>query len=147
MSSEAEDQSHERLVDDDSSDAEGDRRGASTRPKLHGGQNKDPCWALVRCVPIKTPDNTLKTNVVCTLCDSSIGIYIGRVKVERFRKHFDQKQCRAADAPVKSVPQSIKKWTAPSMTSEQKDAFKMHMATYFIETATPFSRVENANFR
>ena len=96
-------------------------------PKVMEVRTKIPVgrWALVQCIPIKSPDNTMKTNVVCTLCHCSIGIYIGRVKVERFRKHFDQKQCIAADIPAKSVSQSIKKWTTPSLTSEQKEAYKL----------------------
>ena len=146
MSSAAEDILCEPHVDRELSDDD-NGPGATSRPQSHGGQNKDPCWALVQCIPIKSPDNTMKTNVVCTLCHCSIGIYIDRVKVERFRKHFDQKQCIAADIPAKSVSQSIKKWTTPSLTSEQKEAYKLRMASFFIETATPFSRVENAEFR
>ena len=64
MSSAAEDILCEPHVDRELSDDD-NGPGATSRPQSHGGQNKDPCWALVQCIPIKSPDNTMKTNVVC----------------------------------------------------------------------------------
>ena len=59
MSSAAEDILCEPHVDRELSDDD-NGPGATSRPQSHGGQNKDPCWALVQCIPIKSPDNTIK---------------------------------------------------------------------------------------
>ena len=121
--------------------------------KSRGGSNKDPCWALVECIPIETSNRSKKkTNVVCSLCRCSIGTYVGKVKVERFRKHFTEKRCPASsDTGAAPTPPASSHRKEKSITSrfsaDQREAFKINLAAFLLETGVPLSCIESHELR
>ena len=123
------------------------------KPKLRGGNNKDPCWAQVECIPLDSPDHSRKTKVICTQCRSVIGTYVGKVKVERIRKHFSENRCTASDTPAvppSSTPTTTRERTTVSssrLSEEAKENFKQSLTAFFLESGVDLSFIESHDLK
>ena len=123
------------------------------RTKLRGGNNKDPCWTHVECIPLDSTDHSRKTKVLCTQCHSVIGTYVGKVKVERIRKHFSENRCTSSDSaavPPTSTPTSTRERTTVSssrLSEEARENFRQSLAAFFLESGVDLAHVESHDLR
>ena len=123
-----------------------------TKAKLRGGNNKDPCWSQVECIPLDSLDHSRKTKVICTLCRNTIGTYVGKVKVERIRKHFTDNRCPVADgtaAPPTSTPTTRERHPVSSsrLSEESKESFKQSLTAFFVESGMDLSFIERHDLK